>query len=320
MCQLFCICKIKFWQIECIQYGNFIFVWYDFCVLIFANYTGNFWLYGIVMLVCKWKPRKIINVSIAWYNTMYVSPSPYFTCIHNNILLIIITVSEFRLMKPFFFILASLYEKKVAVLDYVNPSPQGRICVPFVLRVASGMFTGCMHVSMQLSYKGKKLVTYSLLIIVGSRWGLGGTCVNVGCIPKKLMHQAALLGRAIKVHTHKHIHTYNTHTHYKTLYCVVSSCTYNVVLVYQHEYSLTVICTCTISLFLCVYTRVRRCIHVHVLSVTSETAMHTSKKDLGMICKKEMCKRFLEISSIDWQCCIFPSLSFESFKIIKNEC
>ena len=25
-------------------------------------------------------------------------------------------------------------------------------------------------------------------------WGLGGTCVNVGCIPKKLMHQAALLG------------------------------------------------------------------------------------------------------------------------------
>lgn len=23
----------------------------------------------------------------------------------------------------------------------------------------------------------------------GSKWGLGGTCVNVGCIPKKLMHQ-----------------------------------------------------------------------------------------------------------------------------------
>jgi len=28
----------------------------------------------------------------------------------------------------------------------------------------------------------------------GTRWGLGGTCVNVGCIPKKLMHQAAILG------------------------------------------------------------------------------------------------------------------------------
>ena len=27
--------------------------------------------------------------------------------------------------------------------------------------------------------------------------GLGGTCVNVGCIPKKLMHQAAVLGHSI---------------------------------------------------------------------------------------------------------------------------
>ncbi|OXU22202.1 hypothetical protein TSAR_009950 [Trichomalopsis sarcophagae] len=44
---------------------------------------------------------------------------------------------------------------KVAVFDYVTPSPQG------------------------------------------TKWGLGGTCVNVGCIPKKLMHQAALLGEAV---------------------------------------------------------------------------------------------------------------------------
>ena len=28
----------------------------------------------------------------------------------------------------------------------------------------------------------------------GTTWGLGGTCVNVGCIPKKLMHQAGILG------------------------------------------------------------------------------------------------------------------------------
>lgn len=46
---------------------------------------------------------------------------------------------------------------KVAVLDFVKPSPQG------------------------------------------SKWGLGGTCVNVGCIPKKLMHQASLLGEAVHV-------------------------------------------------------------------------------------------------------------------------
>lgn len=45
---------------------------------------------------------------------------------------------------------AAGYGKKVAVLDYVKPSP------------------------------------------MGSQWGLGGTCVNVGCIPKKLMHTAAL--------------------------------------------------------------------------------------------------------------------------------
>lgn len=44
---------------------------------------------------------------------------------------------------------------KVAVLDFVKPSPQG------------------------------------------TKWGLGGTCVNVGCIPKKLMHQAALLGEGV---------------------------------------------------------------------------------------------------------------------------
>ncbi|XP_014665435.1 PREDICTED: thioredoxin reductase 2, mitochondrial-like isoform X2 [Priapulus caudatus] len=46
--------------------------------------------------------------------------------------------------------------RRVAVLDYVDPSPQGTV------------------------------------------WGLGGTCVNVGCIPKKLMHHASLLGEAVK--------------------------------------------------------------------------------------------------------------------------
>ncbi|ERE88877.1 thioredoxin reductase 1 [Cricetulus griseus] len=50
---------------------------------------------------------------------------------------------------------------------------------------------------------------FDLIIIGGGSGGLaaakarpalclGGTCVNVGCIPKKLMHQAALLGQALK--------------------------------------------------------------------------------------------------------------------------
>uniref|UniRef100_A0A8C9VZ39 Thioredoxin reductase 2 n=1 Tax=Scleropages formosus TaxID=113540 RepID=A0A8C9VZ39_SCLFO len=38
----------------------------------------------------------------------------------------------------------------------------------------------------------------SVILSIGTKWGLGGTCVNVGCIPKKLMHQSALLGGAVK--------------------------------------------------------------------------------------------------------------------------
>ncbi|CAM9734266.1 unnamed protein product, partial [Phaeothamnion confervicola] len=47
---------------------------------------------------------------------------------------------------------AASFGKKVALFDFVKPSPQG------------------------------------------TKWGLGGTCVNVGCVPKKLMHYASLLG------------------------------------------------------------------------------------------------------------------------------
>jgi thioredoxin reductase (NADPH) len=32
----------------------------------------------------------------------------------------------------------------------------------------------------------------------GTKWGLGGTCVNVGCIPKKLMHTASIYGELIQ--------------------------------------------------------------------------------------------------------------------------
>lgn len=32
---------------------------------------------------------------------------------------------------------------------------------------------------------------------IGTTWGLGGTCVNVGCIPKKLMHQSALVAETL---------------------------------------------------------------------------------------------------------------------------
>ena len=53
----------------------------------------------------------------------------------------------------------------------------------------------------------------------GTTWGLGGTCVNVGCIPKKLMHEAAQVrargscspATALKPVAHAHIHNH-THT------------------------------------------------------------------------------------------------------------
>lgn len=49
---------------------------------------------------------------------------------------------------------ASAYGKKVALADFVKPTP------------------------------------------TGTTWGVGGTCVNVGCIPKKMMHYAAVLAES----------------------------------------------------------------------------------------------------------------------------
>uniref|UniRef100_A0A8C7VA13 thioredoxin-disulfide reductase (NADPH) n=1 Tax=Oncorhynchus mykiss TaxID=8022 RepID=A0A8C7VA13_ONCMY len=51
------------------------------------------------------------------------------------------------------------------------------------------------HVPQMVCYQINKTSHASLS---GTKWGIGGTCVNVGCIPKKLMHQAALLGTALK--------------------------------------------------------------------------------------------------------------------------
>jgi thioredoxin/glutathione reductase (selenoprotein) len=47
---------------------------------------------------------------------------------------------------------------------------------------------------------GKKVALFDYVkeSPAGTTWGLGGTCVNVGCIPKKLMHTAALHGETLK--------------------------------------------------------------------------------------------------------------------------
>jgi Pyridine nucleotide-disulphide oxidoreductase len=53
-----------------------------------------------------------------------------------------------------------------------------------------------MHTSSftDTSFFTSSLLFPSLYCPLGSKWGLGGTCVNVGCIPKKLFHTAALMG------------------------------------------------------------------------------------------------------------------------------
>ncbi|XP_056384103.1 LOW QUALITY PROTEIN: thioredoxin reductase 3 [Hyla sarda] len=66
--------------------------------------------------------------------------------------------------------------------------------------IVIGGGSGGLACSKEASALGKKVMVLDFVVPtpMGSSWGLGGTCVNVGCIPKKLMHQAALLGQALK--------------------------------------------------------------------------------------------------------------------------
>lgn len=67
--------------------------------------------------------------------------------------------------------------------------------------VVIGGGSGGLACAKEAASYGKKVLVYDFVTPtpLGTTWGLGGTCVNVGCIPKKLMHQAALLGEAVKV-------------------------------------------------------------------------------------------------------------------------
>ena len=66
----------------------------------------------------------------------------------------------------------------------------------FVIGGGSGGISAARHASQS----GKKvgLADFVKSTPSGTKWGLGGTCVNVGCIPKKMMHYAALLAEARK--------------------------------------------------------------------------------------------------------------------------
>ena len=66
--------------------------------------------------------------------------------------------------------------------------------------IVIGGGSGGLAASKEAARLGKKVAVCDFVkpSPAGSSWGLGGTCVNVGCIPKKLMHQAALLGEAVR--------------------------------------------------------------------------------------------------------------------------
>ncbi|KAI1890469.1 hypothetical protein AGOR_G00154030 [Albula goreensis] len=65
--------------------------------------------------------------------------------------------------------------------------------------IVIGGGSGGLACSKEAALLGKKVMVLDYVVPTpkGTTWGLGGTCVNVGCIPKKLMHQAALMGTAL---------------------------------------------------------------------------------------------------------------------------
>uniref|UniRef100_A0A8C3AEH7 thioredoxin-disulfide reductase (NADPH) n=1 Tax=Cyclopterus lumpus TaxID=8103 RepID=A0A8C3AEH7_CYCLU len=66
--------------------------------------------------------------------------------------------------------------------------------------IVIGGGSGGLACSKEAAMLGKKVMVLDYVVPTpkGTTWGLGGTCVNVGCIPKKLMHQTAVLGTAMQ--------------------------------------------------------------------------------------------------------------------------
>jgi thioredoxin/glutathione reductase (selenoprotein) len=62
--------------------------------------------------------------------------------------------------------------------------------------VVIGGGSGGLAASKEAAKHGAKVALFDYVkpTTHGSKWGLGGTCVNVGCVPKKIMHYSGLLG------------------------------------------------------------------------------------------------------------------------------
>ncbi|TPP66894.1 putative pyridine nucleotide-disulfide oxidoreductase [Fasciola gigantica] len=70
--------------------------------------------------------------------------------------------------------------------------------------VVIGGGSGGLAASKEAARFGAKTAVFDFVVPTpqDTTWGLGGTCVNVGCIPKKLMHQAALLREGMSDSVH----------------------------------------------------------------------------------------------------------------------
>eukprot|EP00755_Sulcionema_specki_P038860 Sspe_Gene.111700::Locus_93829_Transcript_1_1_Confidence_1.000_Length_656::g.111700::m.111700/K22182/TXNRD; thioredoxin reductase (NADPH) len=78
-------------------------------------------------------------------------------------------------------------------VDTVEPEEHSYDYDLLVLGGGSGGLAAAKAAAGYLGDKGRVcVVDYVRPTPHGTTWGLGGTCVNVGCIPKKLFHTAAM--------------------------------------------------------------------------------------------------------------------------------
>lgn len=95
----------------------------------------------------------------------------------------------------------SLFKQKLDIKSLTHQYQSQLFDVAVIGGGSAGLgFALVIHPSLNVPKEGKKqglnmvLFDYVVPTPRGTTWGLGGTCVNVGCIPKKLMHQASLHG------------------------------------------------------------------------------------------------------------------------------
>ena len=86
-----------------------------------------------------------------------------------------------------------------SIFSKVNPQSVSTHDYTYDLVVIGGG-SGGLAASKEAASLGKKVAVMDFVkpSPMGTTWGLGGTCVNVGCIPKKLMHNAGIIGEQIK--------------------------------------------------------------------------------------------------------------------------